>query len=84
MIIKGAVNLLRTYASWVRQLPKATEFIFAARSRGGRSIKIFLFGIGVVLPLGSLIWALLFWHGNVIGRSGGKMLPRGTAESRVN
>ena len=40
--------------------------MFAARTQLGRSIKIFLFGIGVVLPLGSLIWVLLFWHGNSI------------------
>lgn len=75
MIIKSAARLLRTYTSWVRQLPKATEFMFAARSRAGRSVKIFLFGIGVFLPLGSLIWALLFWHGNAIGRVRSTVLP---------
>jgi hypothetical protein len=40
--------------------------MFAARSSMGRSIKIFLFGIGVVLPLGSLIWAAWVWHGRGI------------------
>jgi hypothetical protein len=60
----SAGALLRGYAVWVRRLPQATGMMFAARSSWGRSLKIGLFGIGVVLPLGSLIWALLFWHGN--------------------
>jgi len=54
---------LRDYITWARRLPQATGIMFAARSRLGRSCKIILFGVGVVLPLGSLIWALLFWHG---------------------
>ena len=72
MIIKSAVTALRTYRSWIRQLPKATESMFAARSSAGRTVKIFLFGVGVILPLGSLIWVLLFWHGTAIesGRGG--------------
>jgi len=74
MIIKSAVSLLRTYTRWVRQLPKATEFMFAARSPAGRSVKIFLFGVGVFLPLGSLIWVVLFWHGNGIARPVGSAL----------
>lgn len=56
----------RTYVKWVRMLPQATGLMFAARSSAGRSIKIFLFGVGAVMPLGSLIWALLFWHGSLI------------------
>ncbi|MBK7649018.1 MAG: hypothetical protein IPJ12_18165 [Betaproteobacteria bacterium] len=68
MIIKNAVTLLRAYTSLIRSLPKATEAMFAARSSAGRSIKIFLFGIGVVIPLGSLIWIVLFWHGNGVLR----------------
>lgn len=68
MIIKNAVTLLRAYTGLIGSLPKATESMFAARSSAGRSIKIFLFGIGVVIPLGSLIWIVLFWHGNGVLR----------------
>lgn len=64
----NAAALWRAYTTWVRRLPQATAFMFAARSRLGRSLKIFLFGVGVVLPLGSLIWVLLFWHGNGVLR----------------
>ncbi len=65
-MMKKAVALMRNYAIWIRQLPQATGLMFAARTQLGRSIKIALFGIGVILPLGSLIWVLLFWHGNSI------------------
>jgi hypothetical protein len=68
MIIKNAVTLLRAYTSLIRSLPKATEAMFAARTPTGRTVKIFLFGIGVVMPLGSLIWIVLFWHGNGVLR----------------
>lgn len=60
------VALYRTYLGWIRRLPEATTTIFAARSRWGRSCKMALFGVGVVLPLGSLIWAALFWHGSTL------------------
>jgi len=60
--------LLYGYALWMRRLPQATGMLFAARTRLGRSVKIFLFGLGAVLPLGSLIWLLLFWHGGCINR----------------
>lgn len=63
-----AAAWLRAYANWMRRLPQATGMMFAARSSLGRSVKIGLFGVGVVLPLGSLIWALLFWHGNGVLR----------------
>ena len=56
---------LRGYITWARRLPQATGIMFTARSRLGRSCKIILYGVGVVLPLGSLIWALLFWHGRL-------------------
>jgi hypothetical protein len=69
-MIRNAAAWLRGYATWVRRLPQATGFMFAARSRWGRSFKIFLFGVGVILPLGSLIWVLLFWHGNGLVRHG--------------
>jgi hypothetical protein len=67
-MIRNAGALVRGYAVWVRRLPQATGMMFAAQSSWGRSVKIGLFGIGVVLPLGSLIWALLFWHGNGVVR----------------
>ena len=53
-MIGNAIILLRDYTQWGRKLPRATDFIFAARTPLGRSLKIFLFGIGVVLPQGSL------------------------------
>lgn len=69
-MIRNAAALLRGYTVWVRRLPQATGMMFAARSSLGRSVKIGLFGIGVVLPLGSLIWALLFWHGSGVRKVG--------------
>ena len=65
-MIRNALALWRGYVSLVRRLPQATGFMFAARSRWGRAFKVLLFALGVVLPLGSLIWALLFWHGNAV------------------
>ncbi len=65
---RTAAAWLRAYANWMRRLPQATGMMFAARSSLGRRVKIGLFGVGVVLPLGSLIWALLFWHGNGVAR----------------
>lgn len=62
-MISRPAAFLHSYASLVRRLPQATEAIFTARSSLGRSIKIILFGVGAILPLGSLIWALLYWHG---------------------
>ncbi|MDP3540408.1 MAG: hypothetical protein Q8S26_17060 [Azonexus sp.] len=73
-MIKNAAVLLRGYTVWARQLPQATGMMFAARSPLGRSVKIGLFGIGVVLPLGSLIWAVLFWHGNGVRKAGAAVL----------
>lgn len=67
-MINRPVALMRDYAVWMARLPQATGLIFAARSSTGRSIKIFLFGVGAVLPLGSLIWAMLFWHGHGVRR----------------
>ena len=69
-MIRKSVARLRGYYNWVRQLPQATQLLFAAQTSLGRSIKIFLFGVGVVLPLGSLIWVLLFIHGSRIRRRG--------------
>jgi hypothetical protein len=37
--------------------------LFSARTPLGRSTKILLFGIGAVLPLGSVIWVLLLSRG---------------------
>ena len=67
-MIRNTITALRGYALWVRALPHASGMLFAARTSQGRSVKIFLFGIGVVLPLGSLIWAVLFWHGRGVTR----------------
>lgn len=67
-MLRNVVALLCGYAQWIRTLPKATAMLFSARTSLGRSIKIFLFGLGAVLPLGSLIWLLLFWHGGCINR----------------
>ena len=63
-MIRNAAAMVRGYTALIRQLPQATGMMFAAHSSWGRSVKMVLFGIGVVLPLGSLIWMLLFWHGN--------------------
>jgi len=65
-MIKKAVTLLRGYLMWARHLPQATGLLFAARTTVGRSVKVFLFGVGLALPLGSLIWVLLFLHGTRI------------------
>ena len=67
-MLKNAAALVRGYTTLVRQLPQATGMMFAARSTWGRSVKMGLFGVGVVLPLGSLIWLVLFWHGNGLGQ----------------
>ena len=69
--------LLRAYLAWMRQLPLATGVLFAARTPWGRSLKIFLFAVGVFLPLGSLLWCLLYWHGRSIaaGSAQAPILP---------
>ena len=67
-MLRNVGALLCSYALWLRKLPQATGILFAARTPLGRSAKIFLFGIGAVLPFGSLIWILLFWHGGCISR----------------
>lgn len=66
--LKNTIERVRGYAVKVPGLAQGTEDMFAARSPMGRSIKVFLFSVGVVLPLGSLIWALLLWHGSLAGR----------------
>ena len=67
-MLRNISALLYGYATWIRRLPQATGMLFAARTPLGRSVKIFLFGLGVVVPLGSLIWMLLFWHGDCVSR----------------
>lgn len=69
-MIQQATKLLREYKGWLKKLPQATHFMFAARTSPGRSVKIFLFGIGLILPLGSLIWVVLYFHGNALLASG--------------
>lgn len=61
-----AIAVLTNLMLWLVHLPQMTEVLFAARTRPGRYVKTLLFGVGVVLPLGSLIWALLFMHGSRI------------------
>ena len=70
---KKATEALSNYMRRIRQFPQMTGTLFAARTRFGRYVKTFLFGVGVVLPLGSLIWALLFLHG---ARVSSHALPR--------
>jgi hypothetical protein len=63
---RNASATIAGYAAWIRQLPLATEILFAARTPAGRSMKILLFGIGMALPLGIIILLLLFWHGTSV------------------
>lgn len=65
-MIRNVARSLYGYATWTLRLPQATELMCAARSPVGRSIKVSLFVVGVVLPLGSLIWVFLFWHSNAM------------------
>lgn len=60
-----AIAVLNRFNDLFRlRLPKATGALFAAKTRSGRYVKTFLFGVGVVLPLGSLIWVS---RGNIEG-----------------
>jgi hypothetical protein len=58
----NAASLSRGYANLGKKLSK-TGAMFSARTPLGRSTKIVLFGLGAVLPLGLVIWALLLSHG---------------------
>lgn len=58
-----AASLSRGYRKWGEKLSETQGNLFSARTPLGRSTKILLFGIGAVLPLGSVIWALLLSHG---------------------
>jgi hypothetical protein len=64
----SAVSPLRGYKDWGKKLTETHGALFSARTPLGRSTKIVLFGIGAVLPLGTLIWALLLSHGLRAGR----------------
>ncbi|WP_434514371.1 hypothetical protein AB6Q56_17745 [Dechloromonas sp. ARDL1] len=44
-------------------MPGRARVMLDAPSRAGRSVKMSLFIAGAILPLGSLIWAGLLWHG---------------------
>jgi hypothetical protein len=59
----SAVSRLRGHMNWGEKLIQTQGALFSARTPLGRSTKIVLFGIGAVLPLGTLIWALLLSHG---------------------
>jgi hypothetical protein len=58
----SAASQSRGYKYWGRKLTQ-NGALFSARTPLGRSTKIVLFGLGAVLPLGSVIWALLLSHG---------------------
>jgi hypothetical protein len=59
----SAASQLRGYKNWGKKLTQTQGALFSARTPLGRSTKIVLFGLGAVLPLGSVIWALLLSHG---------------------
>ena len=59
----SAASLSRGYASLGKKLSEAQDTLFSARTPLGRSTKIALFGLGAVLPLGSVIWVLLLSRG---------------------
>jgi hypothetical protein len=58
-----AASPSRGHTSWGERLTQNQSALFSARTPLGRSTKIVLFGIGAVLPLGTVIWALLLSHG---------------------
>ncbi|GHU19120.1 hypothetical protein FACS189475_05760 [Betaproteobacteria bacterium] len=58
-----AASPSRGYTSWGKKLIQNQSALFSARTPLGRSTKIVLFGVGAVLPLGTVIWALLLSHG---------------------
>ncbi|MDR0577420.1 MAG: hypothetical protein LBI87_07780 [Candidatus Accumulibacter sp.] len=60
---KSAASLSRGYTKWGKKLAQSQDVLFSARTPLGRSTKMVLFGIGAVVPLGSVIWALLLSHG---------------------
>ena len=62
------VTFARNCIGGIKQFPKTTGTMFAAQTQTGRSIKIFLFGLGMAFPLGILILAPLFLHGRMITR----------------
>jgi hypothetical protein len=62
----SVVNWIR----WAINLPKAVDTIRTARTPTGRIVKTLLFGLGMAIPLGILLVALLFWHGlKISGRT---------------
>ncbi|MDR3299622.1 MAG: hypothetical protein LBU43_06380 [Candidatus Accumulibacter sp.] len=58
-----AASQLRGCKNWGKKLTQTQGALFSARTKWGRSTKIVLFGLGAVLPLGMIIWALLLSHG---------------------
>ena len=59
----SAASPFRGYKFLGKKLTETRGALFSARTPLGRSTKIVLFGIGAVLPLGTVIWALLLSHG---------------------
>ena len=60
-------DIFATGIRWAINLPKAVDTIRTANTPTGRTVKTLLFGLGMVIPLGILLVALLFWHGSRIG-----------------
>ena len=87
--IRNAVALLRHYALRTLQLPEARKYMFVAGSPPGRWFKMALFSFGIFLPLGSLIWAVLIWHGIRTGgtertNEGGRVDPSAAAQLTID
>ncbi|MFT3960844.1 hypothetical protein [Propionivibrio sp.] len=66
---ENAASLSRGYMKWGKKLTQAHGALFFARTPLGRSTKMVLFGIGAVLPLGTVIWVLLLSHGLRVKRA---------------
>jgi hypothetical protein len=59
----NAAFLSRSGGKLGKKLAAAPGALFAARTPLGRSTKIVLFGLGAVVPFGSIIWALMLARG---------------------
>lgn len=87
--IRNAIALLRHCALRTFQVPEASKHMFVAGSPPERWVKMALFFVGIFLPLGSIIWAVLIWHGVRTGRTertneGGRADPSAAAQMAFN
>lgn len=71
----SAASLSRGYIKWGKKLTQPEGALFSARTPLGRSTKMVLFGIGAVVPLGSVIWVLLLSHGMRVKRASSVKSP---------